>query len=487
MLGMEYLSRAINTAHYFLAVAHEEVIPRLAALPVQMLLSFLDETFPDMMTTMELEAVKSRKLSPAGVQGWHGYLYSWLFRDQIARYPSCLATLLEARAKITPRQFRPLDNASLQLGWELLRFKLVDCTRPVNLNAYPDPRFVDYRQDILHNDGIYLAPRALILLNCQTRIYEGLAAFAQEVINATLHVFHPLDVSTARETSPSTSSGRTPFADAREPDEGTSRRHLQDDPLAHAARMMFGGEQIDRGRVPVIDAQLENTSKVSSLPNPTPLSQAQAKNFQHRNTLGTLVEPVATPRRQPFRRSMPVASTRNESTESVFSSVHFQQTQPPKRSQFGDAEYQPRKEPRQKTRPSFQPFVEDDEEADSEVQLQSDEECRDRLVFQDRDLYNLWCEVFPLSGHGNRLGRELSFADLRRVMTAPPLSFSEVSIEMPEVKFRRPKIGSTEARSFTLHLPHGRAPVFNKQILDSLKVRLRQNIGWQAEDFALQE
>ena len=155
-------------------------------------------------------------------------------------------------------------------------------------------------------------------------------------------------------------------------------------------------------------------------------------------------------------------------------------------SQFEEDRSQARNEPKKKTRPSLQPYVEDEEEEPNHPTT-AIEDSQEKLVFRDPTLYDLWCEIFPPPGEGKRRGRELSFTDLRKVMKAPPLLFAEVNIEMPGVKFRRPRIGNAEARSFTLHLPHTRAPVFDKQLLDSLRVRLRQNFGWHSEDFVPEE
>jgi hypothetical protein len=93
-----------------------------------------------------------------------------------------IARIIKERATRSPRKFRLLDDRHLGLGWDLLYCPLADTARFIDINSHPELVFIDWKQDILHRDGIYTTARCLLLLNTQTSIYHGLAMILQHTL-----------------------------------------------------------------------------------------------------------------------------------------------------------------------------------------------------------------------------------------------------------------------------------------------------------------
>ena len=178
------LSDGIRAAHEYLESISKNFFLKLCALSLASVLSKIDNVFPDMFTSTELDRIKNQGHGLPGDVGRLGYFYTQFERDKIAKDPCRFFLHLDWRAtKSTPQKCRDLDNHFLQPFWHLGKFKSIDSRHVVDVNTEPVPTVVGFKQDIIHQDGIYGAPRAIILLNSQCRIYQGLAEFARMVID----------------------------------------------------------------------------------------------------------------------------------------------------------------------------------------------------------------------------------------------------------------------------------------------------------------
>ena len=130
---------------------------------------------------------------------------------------------------------------------------------------------------------------------------------------------------------------------------------------------------------------------------------------------------------------------------------------------------------------------EDDVSTSIQVRPEQIPQPREGLVFTSAVLFGYWREVFPLQGECHLQRGELTFAQFREVMVAPPLSFREDYIRMPEAKFTRIGAAAGENKVFTCHQPHGRRSVLTQEILINMRKRFRRNFGWEAEDFTLSQ
>ena len=200
-----------------------------------------------------------------------------------------------------------------------------------------------------------------------------------------------------------------------------------------------------------------------------------------------------------IRKPKPTASTSTTSHENSHHAAHHSNnsswgwnTSPSliKPSQFGDDSIRtPRTEAKQKTRGTLNPALV--EEALEDLGLSDPEEEPDpaTYTFTDPALYTLFREVFPLSAPERirqnvpePTGR-ITFTDMRRLLSSPPLSFREITIGMPECKWESPS-----GKGFSWHTPHKKhGGRIEGKLLKNLRESLRRAFGWTGEEFALVE